>query len=101
KLKENYYPNGNEKFRIEIKGKGNYDRALFCVSFGKLIDPYKGKLTINEREKKGDLRINVQQMFKGTLIPKSKYITMCIAIIFLEVLIYVGVFYKMKRKVKK
>ena len=89
------------KFRIEIKGKGNYDRALFCASYGESIDPYPGKMTINGKEKRCDLRIDVQQMFKGTLISKSKYIIMCVAIIFLEALIYVGVFYKWKRKVIK
>lgn len=98
RLKKYYNPKNNEKFRIEISGKGDYDLALFCISHGESIDPYPGKLTINGKEKKGDLRINVQQLYKGILIGKSKYLLVCSAIIFLEMLIYALAFYKGKRK---
>lgn len=101
RLKKYYNPKNNEKFRIEISGKGDYDLALFCISHGESIDPYPGKLTINGKEKKGDLRINVQQLYKGILIGKSKYLLVCSTIIFLEMLIYALVFYKGKRKVRE
>ncbi|MGN0461922.1 MAG: hypothetical protein ACI4HZ_05710 [Ruminococcus sp.] len=100
RLKKYYNPKNNEKFRIEISGKGDYDLALFCVSYGEFIDSYPGKLTINGKEKKGDLRINVQQLYKGNLIGKSKYLLVCSAIISLEMIIYALVFYKGKRKGK-
>lgn len=101
RLKKYYNPKNNERFRIEISGKGDYDLALFCISYGESIDPYPGKLTINGKEKKGDLRINVQQLYKGILIGKSKYLLVCSSIIFLEMLIYALVFYKGKRKVRE
>lgn len=98
RLKKYYNPKNNERFRIEISGKGDYDIALFCISYGEFIDSYPGKLTINGKEKKGDLRINVQQLYKGNLIGKSKYLLVCSVIISLEMLIYALVFYKGKRK---
>ena len=100
RLKKYYNPKNNEWFRIEISGKGDYDLAQFCISYGESIDPYPGKLTINGKEKKGDLRINVQQLYKGNLIGKSKYLLVCSSIIFLEMLIYALIFYKGKRKGK-
>ena len=100
RLKKYYNPKNNEWFRIEISGKGDYDLAQFCVSYGESIDPYPGKLIINGKEKKGDLRINVQQLYKGNLIGKSKYLLVCSVIIFLEMLIYALTFYKGKRKGK-
>ena len=101
RLKKYYYPKVNEKFRIEINGKGKFDRAFFCVSSGNSIDPYPGKFTINGEEKNGDLRISVQKLTKKPLMKKSEYIWLCVAIIIMEILIYAGVFYKSKRKIKK
>ena len=101
RLKKYYYPKVNEKFRIEINGKGKFDRAFFCVSSGNSIDPYPGKFTINGEEKNGDLRISVQNLTKKPLMKKSEYIWLCVAIIIMEILIYAGVFYKSKRKIKK
>ncbi|MGN1125864.1 MAG: hypothetical protein ACI4RI_00335 [Ruminococcus sp.] len=100
-LEDYYYPRGNERFRVEIKGKGKYDLAQFCTSTGEFIDPYPGKLTINGKEQKSDLRISVQQLSEGTLMEKSEYVLLCIAIIIIEILVYAGVFHKSKRKVKK
>ncbi|MGN1132400.1 MAG: hypothetical protein ACI4RL_05800, partial [Ruminococcus sp.] len=100
-LEDYYYPQGKEKFRVEINGKGEYDLAQFCTSTGESIDPYPGKLTINGKEKRSDLRISVQQSNEDTLMEKSEYIWLCIVIILIELLVYAGVFYKSKRKVKK
>ena len=91
-LKKYYKPKGNEKFKIKITGSGDYDALSFCSSFGETLDSYKGKLKINGEKVNEDLRISVQQIKKEPLTTIPVYISLCLFVIFLELLTYKELF---------
>ncbi|MGN1125865.1 MAG: hypothetical protein ACI4RI_00340, partial [Ruminococcus sp.] len=92
RLKNFYYPDGKEKFRIKIIGEGNYDTINIRTSHGESIDSYPGQLRVNGEKTEEDLRITVRQVKKETLTTFPIYVGLCLSIAILEFLVYTNLF---------
>lgn len=86
KLPKKYTPSGEEKFKITVKGiSGTVEAFNFGYSHGDDIDPIMGNLRTNGKLVKGDLRLTVSEIHKGSLLSPKRYCAFCVGIILIEV----------------
>lgn len=86
KLPKKYTPSGEEKFKITVKGiSGTVEAFNFGYSHGDDIDPIMGNLRTNGKLVKGDLRLTVSEIHKGSLLSPKRYCAFCVVIILIEV----------------
>lgn len=86
KLPKKYTPSGKEKFKITVKGiSGTVEAFNFGYSHGDDIDPIMGNLRTNGKLVKGDLRLTVSEIHKGSLLSPKRYCAFCVGIILIEV----------------
>lgn len=86
KLPKKYTPSGEEKFKITVKGiSGTVEAFNFGYSHGDDIDPIMGNLRTNDKLVKGDLRLTVSEIHKGSLLSPKRYCAFCVVIILIEV----------------
>lgn len=87
KLPKKYTPSGEEKFKITVKGiSGTVEAFNFGYSHGDDIDPIMGNLKTNGKLVKGDLRLTVSEIHKGSLLSPKRYCAFCVGIILIEVI---------------
>ena len=87
KLPKKYTPSGKEKFKITVKGiSGTVEAFNFGYSHGDDIDPIMGNLRTNGKLVKGDLRLTVSEIHKGSLLSPKRYCAFCVVIILIEVI---------------
>lgn len=87
KLPKKYTPSGEEKFNITVKGiSGTVEAFNFGYSHGDDIDPIMGNLRTNGKLVKGDLRLTVSEIHKGSLLSPKRYCAFCVVIILIEVI---------------
>lgn len=87
KLPKKYTPSGEEKFKITVKGiSGTVEAFNFGYSHGDDIDPIMGNLRTNGKLVKGDLRLTVSEIHKGSLLSPKRYCAFCVGIILIEVI---------------
>lgn len=86
KLPKKYTPSGEEKFKITVKGiSGTVEAFNFGYSHGDDIDPIMGNLRTNGKLVKGDLRLTVSEIHKGSLLSPKRYCAFCVGIVLIEV----------------
>lgn len=86
KLPKKYTPSGKEKFKITVKGiSGTVEAFNFGYSHGDDIDPIMGNLRTNGKLVKGDLRLTVSEIHKGSLLSPKRYCAFCVLIVLIEV----------------
>lgn len=86
KLPKKYTPSGEEKFKITVKGISSTKEAFnFGYSHGDDIDPIMGNLRTNGKLVKGDLRLTVSEIHKGSLLSPKRYCAFCVLIVLIEV----------------
>lgn len=86
KLPKKYTPSGKEKFKITVKGiSGTVEAFNFGYSHGDDIDPIMGNLRTNGKLVKGDLRLTVSEIHKGSLLSPKRYCAFCVGIVLIEV----------------
>lgn len=86
KLPKKYTPSGKEKFKITVKGiSGTVEAFNFGYSHGDDIDPITGNLRTNGKLVKGDLRLTVSEIHKGSLLSPKRYCAFCVLIVLIEV----------------
>lgn len=87
KLPKKYTPSGEEKFKITVKGiSGTIEAFNFGYSHGDDIDPIRGNLRNNGKLVKGDLRLTVSEIHKGSLLSPKRYCAFCVGIVLIEVI---------------
>ena len=87
KLPKKYTPSGKEKFKITVKGiSGTVEAFNFGYSHGDDIDPIRGNLRTNGKLVKGDLRLTVSEIHKGSLLSPKRYCAFCVGIVLIEVI---------------
>lgn len=87
KLPKKYTPSGEEKFKITVKGiSGTKEAFNFGYSHGDDIDPIRGNLRTNGKLVKGDLRLTVSEIHKGSLLSPKRYCAFCVGIVLIEVI---------------
>ena len=86
KLPKKYTPSGKEKFKITVKGiSGTVEAFNIGYSHGDDIDPITGNLRTNGKLVKGDLRLTVSEIHKGSLLSPKRYCAFCVLIVLIEV----------------
>lgn len=87
KLPKKYTPSGEEKFKIIVNGiSGTIEAFKFGYSHGDDIDPIRGNLRTNGKLVKGDLRLTVSEIHKGSLLSPKRYCAFCVGIVLIEVI---------------